>query len=106
MDSLPGLMSSLTRGPAAPLFDGGIGIFQHGPRPELASTSSRSDEDDSLESLREQVRSLREQNAVLVERIEAISNVIGSHNPARIVHDVRNVMNELVLLRKLAELEE
>ena len=34
-----------------------------------------------------------------------VAQVIGCKDASKIVHDVRNVMNELVLLRKLVELE-
>ena len=52
-----------------------------------------------------QVEKLREEKAILWDKLEQAADVIGSDDPMRIVHDVRNVMNELGLLRKLVELE-
>ncbi len=59
-----------------------------------------------VDSLRREVASLRQERDTLASRLDSIAEVIGSADTSRIVHDVRNVMNEVVLLRKLAELEE
>src|SRR5690606_18747187 len=58
-----------------------------------------------LERLRRELAELRRERDHLQAQIDAIAEVIGAHHSGKIVHDVRNVMNELVLLRKLAELE-
>src|SRR5688572_28602666 len=76
------------------------------PRFGLDSTPSRTGGDDSIESLRQQLRALQEENAVLNEKLNAVVQAIGAKNADKIVHDIRNLLNELVLLRKLAELEE
>lgn len=71
----------------------------------MASTPSSSGGDDSVESLRQRVRALEEANSALREKLDAIAEVIGAANADKIVHDVRNVVNEVVLLRKLVELD-
>jgi hypothetical protein len=71
----------------------------------VASTPSSSGGDDSVESLRQRVRALEEANSALREKLDAIAEVIGAANADKIVHDVRNVVNEVVLLRKLVELD-
>jgi len=100
-----GLMGSSIRGPAVPYSALGTeAAFT--PRFGLDSTPSRSGGDDSIESLRQQLRALQEENAVLNEKLNAVVQAIGAKNADKIVHDIRNLLNELVLLRKLAELEE
>ena len=49
---------------------------------------------------------LRAQRDALQDKLDQIAEVIGAKSADKIVHDVRNVMNELGLLRKLAELED
>ena len=49
---------------------------------------------------------LRAERDELRATLDQIAQVIGAKSPDKIVHDVRNVMNELGLLRKLAELED
>ena len=50
------------------------------------------------------VEDLRRERDLYLEKLHRVSEAIGSDDPMRIVHDVRNVMNELVLLRKLVDL--
>ena len=56
--------------------------------------------------LEEELARIRSERDMLRSRIERVAEAIGSDNPERIVHDVRNVLNELVLLRKLVELDD
>lgn len=63
------------------------------------------DPEDSLESLRARCESLREENARLSQLLDEIAGVINGR-PDKVLHDVRNVMNELVLLRKLVDDEQ
>lgn len=63
-----------------------------------ANASPANDEED--------VQRLREERELLWSKLEQVAEAIGSDDPLRVVHDVRNIMNELVLLRKLVELDE
>lgn len=38
-------------------------------------------------------------------KLEQIALVVGAKDAGKIIHDVRNVMNELVLLRELSDIE-
>ena len=72
-----------------------------------AGPAATTDEDAQRpESPAEQLERLRRECDLLQSRINQIAQVIGCKDTNKIVHDVRNVMNELVLLRKLVELEE
>ena len=62
------------------------------------------DEGHSGERPAEQIDRLRRERDALQAKLDQIAQVIGARDSSKIVHDVRNVMNELVLLRKLAEL--
>lgn len=75
----------------------------YSPTPPNHTTSSPSSAPDDGE---EDVERLREERALLWSKLEQVAEVIGSDDPLRVVHDVRNIMNELVLLRKLVELDE
>jgi hypothetical protein len=100
-----GLMGESNLGPAAANSGGGIEAV-YPSRFSLNSTPSRSGGEDSIESLRERLRALERENAALREKLSAIAHAVGASDSEKIVHDVRNLLNELVLLRKLAELEE
>lgn len=56
----------------------------------------------STEALRSECRSLLDENAEMRRTLDDIAEVINGR-PEKLLHDVRNVMNELVLLRKLAD---
>ena len=62
--------------------------------------------DSDLEALRREYERLRTERDSLRNTVEQIAQVIGARDSERILHDVRNVMNELVLLRNLADLDE
>ena len=42
---------------------------------------------------------------VLVEQQRRLMALLGTEDPAKLEHDLRNLLNEVKLLRKLAELE-
>lgn len=65
------------------------------PRPRSASCDEP--------SFRDRYEELRRDRDALQAKLDRLAAVIGCENPAKIEHDLRNVMNELVLLRKLAE---
>ena len=69
--------------------------------PAAAPSDAADDPNDSNDPAR-----LRAQRDDLRDKLDQIAQVIGCQSPDKIVHDVRNVMNELGLLRKLAELED
>ena len=56
-------------------------------------------------SLEGQLEALCRERDDLQEKLREIAQVIGAPNTDRILHDVRNVMNELVLLRSLSDLD-
>ncbi len=53
-----------------------------------------------------EIHQLREELNRLLARQRVIMELLGTTNPDRILHDIRNVLNERQLLRALAELEE
>lgn len=71
---------------------------QGGPTDRSINSDSSPNQGRALEALR------RERDE-LQEKLDQIAQVIGAPNSDRILHDVRNVMNELVLLRSLSDLE-
>lgn len=56
-------------------------------------------------TLDSQLQALRHERDELQAKLQQIAQVIGAPDADRILHDLRNVMNELVLLRSLADLE-
>ena len=50
--------------------------------------------------------SVRAERDLYRDRLRRVAEAIGCEDETKVVHDVRNVMNELVLLRKLVELDE
>ena len=52
------------------------------------------------------VNQLRDERDLLLKRQNAIMQLLGSTKPERILHDIRNILNERVLLRTLAGIEE
>lgn len=79
---------------------------QRVPDPTSRSTNEgQGDEnvrEESQESLRARCQSLGEENAKLHEMLDEIAQVINGRRD-KLLHDVRNVMNELVLLRRLVD---
>ena len=68
-------------------------------------SGTKSDDDPTGERPAEQIERLRRERDALEAKLDQIAQVIGTRDASKIVHDVRNVMNELVLLRKLAEMD-
>ena len=60
---------------------------------------------DDLQAEANELARLRDERDALRAKLDEVARVLGA-DPAKIVHDARNVMNELGLLRKLAELED
>jgi len=52
------------------------------------------------------IEGLRAENARLVDREEKIVELLGAQNPERIIHDLRNLLNERELLKALARLDD
>ncbi len=67
---------------------------------------SASGETDHCADLEEELARVRGERDLLRSRIDRVAEAIGCENPEKVVHDVRNVLNELVLLRKLVELND
>ncbi len=51
--------------------------------------------------LREQVKQLQADLQAHLDQQAALMRLLGTTNPARIEHDVRNIMNELTLYKSL-----
>ena len=68
------------------------------PRPAGNSSEHRSPADTA-----EDPESVRRERDELRQKLDEIASVIGAPDAGKIVHDVRNVMNELVLLRRLTD---
>jgi hypothetical protein len=64
------------------------------------------DEGDELQRLRDTVESMGRRIAELEDRQSKTMALLNSPSPEKIDHDLRNVINELVLLRKVLEQEE
>lgn len=57
------------------------------------------------EALREELRRTRRELDRALDRQRQIMELIGCNNPDKLVHDMRNVMNEVQLLKLLASHE-
>ena len=53
--------------------------------------------------LRAELEALRAEKARMAEILSRLAEVLGSKSPDRLVHDVRNVLNERELYRALAD---
>jgi hypothetical protein len=62
--------------------------------------------DEALHDEDESIQVLRAQRDLYKQRLDRIIDAIDCKDPEKVVHDVRNVLNELTLLRKLVELED
>ncbi len=56
-----------------------------------------------LETARRQIRELSEENQRLRKTHSEIAGLLNSKSPDKLLHDLRNVLNELVLLKAVAE---
>jgi hypothetical protein len=56
-----------------------------------------------LEAARDQILQLREENQRLRDTQQEIAELLNCPNPGKIVHDLRNVLNELVLLKAVTQ---
>ncbi len=75
---------------------------------DVVKTTSRNSDSAQLQgppSDTDDAMRLRAERDLYWSKLEQTAEAIGSDNPLRIVHDVRNVLNELVLLRKLVDLD-
>jgi hypothetical protein len=105
MDSTLGGSTFSRRGelsPAATETDSsrGTGIESHDPTPFQAKMSSILAEN---RELRAELESLKADRARMAEILSRLAEVLGSKSPDRLVHDVRNVLNERELYRALAD---
>ena len=55
------------------------------------------------ERLRAEIARLSAENDRLTQRERAIAELIGAPSPDKILHDLRNLLNELMLLKALAK---
>ena len=78
----------------------GNGIEQTQSNPLHAHLSSIVAEN---RELRAEVEGLRAERARMAEILARLTEVLGSKSPDRLVHDVRNVLNERELYRALAD---
>jgi hypothetical protein len=56
-------------------------------------------------TLREQLHAAQAQNEALLERQRRLMEVLNCNAPEKLEHDLRNVMNELNLLRAIMDAE-
>jgi hypothetical protein len=56
-----------------------------------------------LEAARQQIGELAEENRRLKETQAEIASLLNAKSPEKLLHDLRNVLNELVLLKAVAE---
>jgi hypothetical protein len=75
---------------------------------EESAKMSRSQQGDlarmaEVTSLRADVVRLRDERDKLLETQQRVLELIGSSDPKRLLHDLRNVLNERALFRALAE---
>jgi len=61
---------------------------------------------DDVAAMREQLQALQAQNQALLERQRRLMEVLNCKSPEKLEHDLRNVMNELNLLRAIVESDE
>ena len=59
-----------------------------------------------LLNLRREMETLRAERDELSERLQKIADLLKSPDPEKILHDLRNVLNELQLYKLLAEADE
>ena len=59
----------------------------------------------SLHELRAEVNQLRSERDRLADRQGQIAELLKSANPEKIVHDLRNVLNELTLYKALVDVQ-
>ena len=62
--------------------------------------------DSSKDGLRKELDRTKAERDQLWNKLEQVAEALGTDNPMRVVHDLRNVMNELVLLRKLVNFDD
>ena len=74
---------------------------------EVISTvrSASLDEMDE-QALRHELRTLRAERDTMAQRQDEIARLLNAKSPDRILHDLRNVLNELVLLKAIANTED
>lgn len=58
-----------------------------------------------LETCRRQLRQLSDENQKLRQTQQEIIQLIGCRKPDKLLHDLRNVLNELALLKAVADQE-
>jgi hypothetical protein len=49
---------------------------------------------------------LHQERDLYLDKLKQVAEIIGSDDPLHVVHDVRNIMNELRLLKKLVDLDQ
>ncbi|HWE04407.1 MAG TPA: hypothetical protein VG326_18530 [Tepidisphaeraceae bacterium] len=69
------------------------------------STRGGEERGDTVYSAAE-LEKLRAERDVLLDRQSSIMELVGSTKPERILHDIRNILNERILLRTLAGIED
>ena len=55
--------------------------------------------------LRAEVEQLRGERARMLDRQNQAMELLGTKNPERLIHDLRNLLNERALLRALSEMD-
>lgn len=94
---LIGLPESLMQQPPCDMPPGGALPSATSPPAAVAYRSAE------IRDLRAEVERLRAERDRLLETQRRVLELIGSDRPERLVHDLRNVLNERALYRALAE---
>ena len=73
---------------------------------QTASSGHQATDQSELNQLRQQLQAAQQENAHLLEHRRRLMEVLNCKSPDRLEHDLRNVMNELNLLRTIVETDE
>ena len=91
-------------GPAMPLGPGRLGIYDAPVDvPAIDIPAHLAAQSAQIAELRAQVECLRAERDRLADRQRQIAEVLKSPNPDKVLHDLRNVLNELQLYKMLAD---
>ena len=72
----------------------------------LTTVRSASDDETDDQTLHQQLQTLRAERDTMAQRQDEIARLLNAKSPDRILHDLRNVLNELVLLKAIANTED
>ena len=90
--------------PALPLGPGRLGLYDAPvDLPQIDLSAHLAAQSAQIAELRAEVERLRADRDRLADRQRQIAEVLKSPNPDKVLHDLRNVLNELQLYKMLAD---